>query len=214
MSSFGLKLALGSVLLVFIEAALTHVDGMLLPSQMIRRYPIGFPFIANGGMWGDLFCVTLALYTIGKYASEWSLPEITVALLIGVAISYAMHHFVYLKGALPDSLAGGGRPISPAGWVHVVYFGIGLALIGLFYFCSTPTNSDVLWVGILLALHIIVANHVPFYYIAKHYNFSWCTTIFDTEAAPLQILFIASILLIAATGLKTGLWELWWERFL
>ncbi len=199
--SIGLMLALSSVLLVLVEAGLTYLDGMFLPSQMVLRYPIGFPFIANGGMWGDLLFVTPAVYIIGKYHEQWGV-WLLPALIIGVAASYAMHHFVYLKGALPDSLAGGGRPISPAGWIHVAYFGIGLALIGLFYFCGTATTNDVIWVGILLALHIIVANHVPFYYIAKHYNFAWCTTIFDTEAAPLRILVTAMILLGVATTFK------------
>jgi len=183
-------------------AGLTYIDGMLFPSQMVLRYPVGFPFIANGGMWGDLLFVTLVLYIIGNYTNEWSWKEIVPALILGVAASYAMHYFVYLKGDLPDSLAGGGRPISPAGWVHVAYFGVGLALIGLFYFCSTPTINDVIWVGTLLALHIIVANHVPFYYIAKANHFSWCTTIFDTEAAPLRILVTAMTMLTGATLLK------------
>jgi hypothetical protein len=199
--SVGFILALSSVLLVLIEAGLTYLDGMFLPSQMVMRYPIGFPFISNGGMWGDLFFVTPVLYIIGKYHEQWGV-WLCPAIILGVAVSYAMHHFVYLKGTLPDSLAGGGRPISPAGWIHVAYFGIGFALITLFYFCSAAMNDDVIWVGILLALHIIVANHVPFYYIAKHYNFAWCTTIFDTEAAPLRILLVAISMLTTATLAK------------
>ena len=199
--SIGLILALSSVCLVLVEGSLTYLDEMFLPSQMMKKYPVGFPFIANGGMWGDLFLVTPVLYIIGKYHAEWGV-WLWPALIFGVIASYAMHYFVYLHGALPDSLAGGGRPISPAGWVHVAYFGGAIALIGLFYFCSRPTNGDVTWIGILLALHIIVANHVPFYYISKHYRFPWCTTIFGSESRPLWILGIAIVMLMVVTAAK------------
>lgn len=200
--SLSLILALSSVTAIFAAAFLAYQDGMLFPSQMMERYPVGFPFIANGGMWGDLLFVTPALYFIGKHANEWDSEEVWLALLAGLATSLAMHYFVYLKGALPDSLAGGGRPISPAGWIHVGYFAIAIALIGLFYFCSAPTRSDVMVVGILLTLHIVVANHVPFHYLSEIYHFSWCPTIFGNESQPLWILGIAMALLASVSAIK------------
>lgn len=198
---FSTILALSSAAAVFLMALLAYQDGMLFPSQMVARYPIGFPFIANGGMWGDLFFVTPALYLIGKHHEEWGV-WLWPALVLGVLASYAMHHFVYLRGALPDSLAGGGRPISPAGWVHVGYFAVCIALVGLFYLRSTPTTEDVTWVGILLGLHVVVANHVPFHYINRHYKFPWCTIIFENEPAALWTLGVALAMLVTATVMK------------
>lgn len=201
--SSSLILALSSVVAIFVEIFLAYQDEMLFPGQMAAKgYPIGFPLIANGGVWGDLLFVTPALFIIGKYTEKWSFLEMVGAFAISMAVSYAMHHFVYLKGTLPDALAGGGRPISPAGWVHVMYFATALTLIVLFYVANRAMTSDIVVIGVLLFLHIIVANHVPFHFINQHYNFTWCHDIYANEANPLQIIFWAGSLLGIVTLAK------------
>ena len=200
--TFGLVLGFLSICVVFIEAILTYADGMFLPSQMVRRYPVGFPFIANGGMWGDLLLLSPALCLIGRYAADWSGWEIVLALTVGMVVSFLMHDLVYLRGKFPDSLAGGGRPISKAGWVHVFYFGAALAAIILFYFYSHAAPVDVIIIGILLFLHIVIANHVPLQALNSHLYFPWCSDIFAEETNPLWILTIASALLAAVTVFK------------
>lgn len=197
-----LVMALSSVGLVVAAAVLSYFDGMFLPSQMMQRYPVGFPFIANGGMWGDLIFVSAALYVIGKYASAWTGPQVLMMLIAGCTMSAMMHYFVYLQGSYPDSLAGGGRPLSPAGWVHVLYFGLAMAAILLFYFCSHPAKEDVIVVGILLALHIVIANHVPLNFLNERLFFPWCPAIFEKEASSLRIVGIALALLAGVTAMK------------
>ena len=174
---------------------------MFLPNQMTTRYPVGFPFIANGGMWGDLIIVSMVLYIIGGYVDRWSFQWVLAALLIGMAVSWAMHDLVYLKGRFPDSLAGGGRELSSAGMLHVLYFGTVLAAILLFFF-NKAEFGDVLAVSILLSLHIMVANHIPLKFVQDAYHFSWCPNVLDEESSSWRILLSAEAVLGVATALK------------
>lgn len=191
--------------LVFLSIALlgcivflAYLDDMLLPSQMVRKgYPVGFPLIANGGLWGSLFLVTPALYLIGAHEAEWD-HWIILAIVLGTILSWAMHHFVYQRGKLPDALAGGGRPISAAGWVHVVYFGLTLAFIMLFYLRSHPSDTDRIVVSLLLLFHVLAANHVPFHFIMKRYRFPWCTVIYQHESTPFFIILGSFVLIDVA----------------
>lgn len=204
--SWSLILALSSATAVLCAATLSYYDGTLFPWQMMTKYPgFSFSFIANGAMWGDLFLVTSALYVIGKYAGKWTDGEMLLALVVAFAVSAAMHYFVYLQGKLPDSLAGGGRPISPAGWIHVVYFGGALAAIELFYVRSQATTSDVIVVSALLFLHLIVANHIPLQLLNNRYHFRWCPSSIAWESSSLYTTIGACSLLTVVTGLKLWL---------
>lgn len=196
-------MALLSVCLVLVAAFLAYLDGMLLPSHMMerRRYTLGFPFVANGAVWGNLILLSPALYIIGKYESGWSDGAMSLAFSVGMGASWAMFQFVYLQGKFPDSLAGRGR-VSPAGFVMLLYSGAVVAAIGLFYLFSHPTPEDVIRVGILLALYIIVANHVPLDFLNKQYFFPWCPDIFAEEKTPLLIIIGSGALLATATAFK------------
>ncbi len=196
-------MALSSVGLVLVAALLAYLDGTLFQGQMMKKYPgFSFSFIANGAMWGNLVLISLALSIIGKYRNEWSDGRLFLALVVGIYVSYALFDFVYLQGKFPDALAGGGRPISLAGWIIVLYFGAVLAAIDLFYFYSKPTTADVIAVGVLLALYIVVANHVVLNYLDSIYYFPWCPRIFVEESTPLRIIIGSGALLTAATAIK------------
>ena len=198
----GFVLALISVALVLVGAGFAYMDRMFLPSQMVERYPRGFPFIANGAMWGNLVLISLVLFVMGKYEGKWGGTETMLAFSVGMVISFAMFYFIYSRGKFPDSLAGGCRPISLAGWTQVFYFGWVLAAIFLFYFCSHATTKDVVRVGVLLAVYIIVANHVPLHYVRKWSYMPWCPRIFPGESSPLRIIICGEILVTVATIIK------------
>ena len=193
-----------SVCLFLFGAWLSYLDGMFLPSQMVKKYPMGFPFIANGAMWGNLIFISLVLYVAGKYEREWSGIEMQVAFLVGVVASYLMFHFVYQQGKFPDALAGA-KQMRLAGWVMVLYSGVAVTIIGLFYFYSHPTAADVVTVGVLLALYIVAANHVPLAWLNGWYHFPWCPDIFAEEKTPLLIMGGSGILLAGVTAIKLWL---------
>ena len=200
--SSGTVMALLSVGLMVLVVVLATVDDMLLPSQMMQQYKVGFPLIANGAIWGNLVILSAALYVIGAYSDQWSGKEILVILVLGMAISYALFHFVYLQGKFPDALAGGGRPISPAGWVTMLYSGAVIAAILLFYFRTNATYFDIVIVGILLAMYIPIANHLVLEWLNNLYYFVWCPDVFAEESTPLYFIIGGELLVVAGTVVK------------
>jgi hypothetical protein len=196
-----------SVLLVFLAASFACIDGMFSPSQMTKLYPVGFPFAANGATWGSFFFLSPALYIIGRHSSEWKVANVALIAFLGVVAMVLVFHLVVLNGKFPDSLAGGGRPISPAGWVMIIDWGLTLAAIFLFYFFSSPTATEVLEVGGLLVLYVVAANHIPLWFLNNHYHFLWCPQIFQEESTPLFITQMESAVVIAATAIR--LVKLW-----
>lgn len=200
----GLVMARMSFLLMCVVLLLSWLDDMLLPSQMItqRLYNIGFPAVANGAIWANLVLLSIALYFIGAYWEQWSSKEIWLAVVIGLAISYALFQFVYLQGKFPDALAGGGRPISPAGWVMVFYSGLVYAAIGLFYFRTSANVTDVLIVAGILVLYLPIANHAVLGWLNSYYSFPWCPRIFAEETSPLRFIIGGEVLVVGATAVK------------
>ena len=139
------------------------------------------------------------------------------ALTLGMIVGIAMYYFIYLQGKFPDSLTGEGSllregfqsgganrldRLSPAGVLQVVYFGLAIAVIFMFYFCSKPTTEDILAVGVALALYSIVANHVPLALINRSMRFPWCPDIFAEESSPALIVGASLVAVIIATAVK------------
>lgn len=207
-----LVMMLSSVGLMTLAAALSYLDGTFLPSQMsAKHHGYSFSFVVNGATWGNLLLLSVALYIIGAYSDQWSRDEVSVAFVLGGLVSLVLFIYVYRNGKFPDSLAGA-EYISAAGWVVMVYTGLVYAALGLFYFRTDASVVDVLKVWALLALYIPIANHAVLAYLNSHYYFPWCPSIFTEEIAPLLFIIGSEFLLLVATMVKTGLWELWWER--
>jgi len=199
---------LASIIAVSVMMILAYVDttdgarGMLFPSQMTKRYISGFPLVANGTVWGGLFLLSPTFYVIGRYSWQWDSRTTTAVVIVSMVVSYAMHQFVYRKGKYPDALVGGGRPISPAGWVNVFYFGAALAAVFLFYFFSEVTVRDIVLVGALLITHIIVANHVPLDLLNWRLCFPWCPNILAEEPRALFIIGAMIAVIVGVTAFK------------
>ena len=196
-----------SVCTILIAAGLAYFDGTLFPKQMMEKYPHGYSysFIANGAMWANLVIMSVVFYVIGDYYWQWSTKEILIALVLGMAVSYTLFNFVYLRGKFPDSLAGGGRPISDAGWIIMVYAGTAFAAIGLFYLRVTATAWDILIVGCLLALYIPIANHVVLWWLNNYHHWPWCADVFKKESSPLTFIIWGEIAVVVGTALKLGM---------
>ncbi len=197
--------ALVSVLVVLVEATLAYFDGMFLPSQMVlvRKYPVGLPFVAHGGMWGDLFLISPFVYMIGKYRNEGSFTAMLCMFAIGLISSGAMHGFVYTQGELPDSLASARQGLTPAGWFHLFYFGAVVGLLLLFYFWSKPVGEDLMIVSVFLTIHLLLGNHVGLKLVNSRFHFPWCPP-FSTSS--FVTVMVGDVLLVGATTYAGGIW--------
>lgn len=195
-------MALTSVSLMGVVIFLADDDRMLWPTQMTERYPIGFPLAANGAIWGNMILISAALYVIGTYSDQWGKKDLLLALILGGTITYALFEHVYLKGKFPDALAGGGRPISPAGRMAMLHMTFTIAAIVLFYFHITATKADVLIIGALLIIYIPVANHAVLGWLNSMFAYPWCPRIFAEESTPMYFIIGGEFLVVAATVLK------------
>ncbi|MCX6715891.1 MAG: hypothetical protein NT077_02615 [Candidatus Taylorbacteria bacterium] len=138
-----------------------------------RSIQQGLPFIAHGGMWGDLLIITpLMGVIVSTYGGGWTLPQVLSCVALGMIVSVAMH-LSYLQGTFPESHidqriineADGRRvqdTLSGAGRIHVVYMAAMLAIIFLFYFASKSVSvPDAINAQLLLSVHIIMGTHIP-----------------------------------------------------
>ena len=197
-----LVLTVSSICLMIIVFALAWFDGMLFPSQMLKQYSVGFPAIANGSIWGNMVIMTVIIYIVGNYINQWNGTDMAMALIAGLAVMWVLFEIVYPRGRFPDALVGGGKPISPAGIVMMLYGTVVLAFLLLFYFRTSPMPFDAVVVGALLLAYIIAANHLPLALLNNTYYFVWCPDVFTEESSSRNFI-VGEMLLV---GILT-----WWK---
>lgn len=150
---------------VLLQGMFAYWDDFLTPAQVIQHRGQGLPFLAHGGMWSDiLLFAPLMAYILGTYGGIWSSVEIVSALILGLAASVLMHYLVYVPGAivLPEAHAHDGAP-TMAGYIHIVYMAIGLAVIALFYFVTPIVAfAEAATVSAVLFVHVVIGTHAPF----------------------------------------------------
>lgn len=145
-------------LMVLLQVLLAWRECFLTPAQMLRVTSQGLPFSGHGGMWGDFFLISvLCAVIIRTYGAEWARLDLSVAALVGLAVSYAMHES-YKRGECLEAHVRYGR-LTAVGWVHFVYMAAALAVIGLYYVLAPYT--PLMWlVSGLLILHTVAGTHV------------------------------------------------------
>lgn len=157
--------------LVLLGAYAAYKDNFLTVSQMTKSgVDEGLPFIAHLGMWGDLILVSPMIAFIWNAAfDQWTLMQIVIAFGIGAVVSLVMHFF-YSQSPFPESHVFGKR-LTVAGWIHMIYMGLALGILILFFF-STKENIPV-WVirfvVIGLGVHIVLGTHC----LVGMLNFDW-----------------------------------------
>jgi hypothetical protein len=182
---------------VVVMAVLAYGGKMFWPSQMqMKGHPKGFPFVANGTVWGMFIFGSIIFYITTPYVLECTLYARIVVSLVGIFVGILLFYCFYRQGKFPDSLAGAGV-LHPAGFVAALYFGTLMEFVALFYLrTSHPKTEDVLWVWFLLGMFIFMANHIPLHYIRKYTYMPWCPNVLAEESRPL-LLFAGQELLVA-----------------
>jgi|SRR6185437_7852388 len=206
---YGLFIAWLSLFWVVVEALFADRNCMLTAQQMLAKYPAhpqGLPIIWHGGIWGDIFIITSILFVIvALYSEQWSLLQMGIMLGIGMVLSIGMH-LIYLMTPFPDSLAWKGG-LSIAGFLHLLYMGWVLAIIGLFLFCSHDVSPRVLIIiGIALTVHMAIGNHLLLGWFNLKFRFPWCPD-FLGKPDPWITVGAVNAILAGIIWWKTGDWH-------
>jgi cation transport ATPase len=130
-------------------------------------------------MWGDLLIITPLLYAvIHDYSNSWSVTHILAASVAGVTGSYFMHK-TYKAAKHPEAHVMD-KQLTVAGYLHMVYMAVALAIIILFYIFSNNVGLELLWSSTaLLILHVIIGTHIPLKVISPWWFYK--TPILDME---------------------------------
>ncbi len=177
----GLFAFFASAVWVMLTGLAAYLSGEFFLQQMLRKYPEYteyLPFIAHGGMWGDILIVSPLLgIVVARFGKQWSPGQIATMLVIGMVLSGIMH-WQYRQTPFPDSLAWKGAPFygfSLAGIMHFLYMGVVFAVIGLLYF-HTPeaSRAAIIAASIALGAHVVCGNHIPLAVLNYGGLFAWC----------------------------------------
>jgi hypothetical protein len=184
---------------VLLQGYTAWQDGFLTPSQLqANGIPEGVPFVAHGAMWSDATLLAGLMATIMvNYARQWTVRHWAIALALAIVVSAAMHWGLYIHGTLPEAHVRDGTT-TIAGWIHLAYMSLGLAVVLLFYVCTNRLNTAfVTFVSILLVIHTIIGVHIPLRIWARVAGPSWYAgqPIVD---APAFCTVLGSIILVCA----------------
>jgi hypothetical protein len=150
---------IGFEAMVVLQGLTAWCDEFLTPAQMQRSgVREGLPFMAHGGMWGDIIFISPLVATIiAIYGPEWSPGSVATAVILGGIASGAMHE-TYKKGPFPEAHVQYGR-LTTAGQIHRWYMALAFAALILYY--TSVSYTPWMWlVSALLVLHTIAGTHV------------------------------------------------------
>ncbi|HUD04007.1 MAG TPA: hypothetical protein VMR73_00755 [Candidatus Paceibacterota bacterium] len=156
-----LGIIIGSIaeMLVLLGAWCAYRDDFFRPRQMkLRGTPYGLPYIAHGGMWGDIVVSLILGYVMALGASQWSIREVLVFAVLGICFGVFLHR-VYAGAKMPSAHAHNGK-LTHAGRIHLLYMSSAFAILGLFYFeTSHIPHVPLIIISVFLAIHIVLGNN-------------------------------------------------------
>jgi len=160
--------------LVGLQAYLAYRDRFFTVAQMRERgIDQGLPFIWHFGMWGDFLVVSLlAAYVIGRCSVRWQLRSILTSLAIGF-VSAGIMSWLYTFSTLPEAHVQN-HSLTPAGWGHLFYMAIALAVFTQFFFFSGDVAGPQLRVvSVLLFVHVFFGTHMALGILKLGFPLEW-----------------------------------------
>jgi len=146
---------------VVLQAFLAYEDRFFTVAQMHQRgIKAGLPFIWHFGMWGDFVLISVvAAYVIGRYFDRWRMRSMIVSLAVGFVVAGLLSWF-YTLSSMPEAHIQNSA-LTSAGWVHLVYMAVAIAVFTHFFFFSKGISSRLLRVvSVLLFIHVFVGTHM------------------------------------------------------
>lgn len=160
-----------NVALVGVGAVIAFFEHRLTKDQMGIVMP-NMPWTCHGGMWTDLFLVSILMGIMLPYWHHWSSKWIVICLAISLVVTIACHilwaTMQPIPGHIVDSSGKGLGKLPVGGWYHVVYMTFSLAVILLFYLATpNPAGSHLLIVSLLLTIFVFPAIMQPGIYVQE-----------------------------------------------
>lgn len=185
-----------SIAMVTLQGLLAFIDNFFTRKQAIEQGFVGpaTPFIAHGGMWGDVFLLSPLLgYVVYTHGQEWSAAEIITCSLLGWLISIGMHRmYAQASDKVPNFLAHN-QKLTPAGSIHMIYMAEILCLLLLFFFCSANLHKkEVVWISVILVIHTNLGVVQPALYAGDKLTYP-----------PVRNAIVGSLILIGLIGSYT-----------
>jgi hypothetical protein len=124
-------------------------------------------------MWGDFVLISaLAAYLIGRYVAKWRPHSIFASLTIGF-VSAGLLSWLYTLSVIPEAHVQN-HQLTPAGWAHLLYMAIAVAIFVQFLFFSENVSTSLLLaVSALLIAHVFIGTHMTLCIITLNYPFDW-----------------------------------------
>ena len=160
--------------LVSLQAFLAYQDRFFTVAQMQERgISQGLPFIWHFGMWGDLVVISLlAAYVTGRYFGRWRLPWIMASLAVGF-VAAGLMSWLYTLSPMPETHIQS-HGLTGAGWVHLFYMGIAIAVFTQFFFFSGNVSIALLRiVSVLLFVHVFFGTHMALGIFKLVFSLDW-----------------------------------------
>jgi hypothetical protein len=160
--------------LVVFQAFAAYQDHFFTVAQMRQRsVGQGLPFIWHFGMWGDFFVISpLAAYVIGRYFVRWRLHWILASLVIGF-VTAGLLSWLYTRSTMPEAHIQN-HNLTAAGWAHLFYMTIAVAVFIQFLFFSGDVSVPLLrFVSVLLFAHVFFGTHMALGIIKLIYPLDW-----------------------------------------
>jgi hypothetical protein len=160
--------------LVVFQAFSAYQDHFFTVAQMRGRgVGQGLPFIWHFGMWGDFLVISpLVAYVIGRYFVRWQLRWILASLAIGF-VTAGLMSWLYTLSTIPEAHIQN-HGLTAAGWGHLFYMAIVVAVFIQFLFFSGDVSVPLLRVvSLLLFAHVFFGTHMALGILKLFYPLDW-----------------------------------------
>lgn len=178
--------------------------GVLMPMQMLRKYPRAYQVIPMVVDCYYLACLSiiapLLAYIDPIIVGKWSPRAEFIALGLGLVGAILFLVFVVRPGKYHSSL-GGNRTITPVGYAMLPFVMWMLAEIGLFIFTSA-TGMQIIVVAFALAVTAPMAMLVPMHFIKDWFLIGWIPNVFGEEPRLFWMIGGAESAVVVLAGAK------------